>query len=312
MKKVFKFFIKNWLKIIGGCLIVFVLIYVPIVAIDKARDYKIYNEPEIETKIYTIWHIETFEGGGKARVNYLKNIVRAMEKNHDGLLFMIKTIQPDKLASELELSSPDIISFGFGVGDIVLDKLIAFDKTYDVRDELIESGSFSNSVYALPYIVSGYAMITHNENQNENNQNFHCGTSDYTFPENIYNELNLAPIKTETSYEAYKSFVYDESASLLGLGRDVFRVNNLNEIGRTNASITPISTYTDLIQYIGITKTDEIIEEFLSILFSAEMQLSLVDYSLFSAKYTNLYSSGIYKDMEDAILNCKVARVFDA
>ena len=56
----------------------------------------------------------------------------------------------------------------------------------------------------------------------------------------------------------------------------------------------------------------KIIEEFLTFLFSDEMQLSLVDYSLFSAKYTNLYSSGIYKDMEDAILNCKVARVFDA
>lgn len=310
MKKIWTYIKTNYLKLISFALLLFVLIYVPIVAMNRARDYEIYKEPEIETKIYTIWNIETFEGGGKARVDYLKNVVRTMEKTHDGLLFMIKTIQPEKLESELVVATPDIISFGFGVGNIVLNKLIAFDKTYDVRDELIESGSFSSKVYALPYIVSGYAMITHNENQNEDN--FHVGVSQYVKPQTIYNELNLTPIETQTSFEAYKSFVYDKSVSLLGTGRDVFRVNNLNELGRTNATITPISTYTDLIQYIGITKSDDIIQEFLSLLFNDENQFSLVDYSLFSAKYTKIYSNGIYNDMENAIYNCTVARVFNA
>lgn len=312
MKKIWTYIKAHYLKLISFTLLIFVLIYVPIVAINKARDYEIYKEPEIETKIYTIWNIETFEGGGKARVDYLKNVVRTMEKTHDGLLFMVKTIQPERLESELNVATPDIISFGFGVGEIVLNKLVAFDKTYDIRDELIESGSFSSKVYALPYIVSGYAMITHNENQNESNQNFHCGTSNYTHPENIYIELNLTPAETQTSFEAYKSFVYDKSVSLLGTGRDVFRVNNLNELGRTNATITPISTYTDLIQYIGITKSDDVIQEFLSLLFSDENQFSLVNYSLFSAKYTKIYSQGIYNDMENAIYNCSIARVFDA
>ena len=310
MKKIWTYIKAHYLKLISFCFIIFVLIYVPIVAINKARDYEIYKEPEIETKIYTIWNIETFEGGGKARVDYLKNVVRTMEKTHDGLLFMVKTIQPERLESELGEASPDIISFGFGVGDIVLNKLIAFDKTYDIRDELIESGSFSSKVYALPYIVSGYAMITHNENQNEDN--FHVGVSQYVKPQTIYSELNLTPTETQTSFEAYKSFVYDKSVSLLGTGRDVFRVNNLNELGRTNATITPISTYTDLIQYIGITKSDDVIQEFLSLLFSDENQFSLVNYSLFSAKYTKIYSQGIYNDMENAIYNCSIARVFDA
>ena len=310
MKNFWTYIKSHYLKLISFALLIFVLVYVPIVAINKARDYEIYKEPEIKTRIYTIWNIETFEGGGKARVDYLKNIVRIMEKTHDGLLFMIKTIKPEKLESEINAATPDIISFGFGVGNLVLNKLIAFDKTYDVRDELIESGSFASKVYALPYIVSGYAMIKHNENQNENN--FHVGASQYVKPQNIYDKLNLTPAKTQTSYEAYKSFVYDKSVSLLGTGRDVFRVNNLNELGRTNASFTPISTYTDLIQYIGITKSDYIIQEFLSLLFSEENQFSLVNYSLFSVKYTKIYSQGIYNDMENAIYKCAIARVFDA
>lgn len=297
---------KYWFKLLNIIIIIVLAIYVSSVAIKRAKDYEIYKEPEIETKIYTVWHIETFEGGGVPRINYLKKIARSIEKENDGILFMIKEIDADNLADELESSIPDIISFGFGMGSIVLPHLIDFENSYDIRDELLISGGFNNKFYALPYIASGYAVITHGVL----NDNFHCGTTGYTKPENLFSTLNINISVIETQYEAYKSFVYDENTCLLGTGRDVYRVNNLNKIGRANASITPIDSYTDLIQYIGVSKSDKYIDNFVSELISNENQMELNKYSLYSVKYNKIYSDGIYSDMENAIFNCTIPNVF--
>ncbi len=302
-----EFLKKNWFKIFSALILVFLCVYVPIVAIKSALDYEIYKEPEIKTKIYTIWHIETFEGGSKARIDYIKSIAREIEKQNAGVLFMIKAIEPEILADEINSSVPDMISFGFGVGKIVLSNLLPFERSFDIRDELVASGSFNNKFYAIPYIVSGYALITHGVLTN----NFHCGQEGYTNPENIFKNLNLSPAEIESGYEAYKDFVYDKTTTLLGTGRDVFRVNNLNSIGRTNASITPIDSYTDLIQYFGITKTDEIIEKFVDYLMDDSRQRDLTNYSLFTSKNFKIYGEGLYSEMEDALLSCEVKNVFD-
>lgn len=297
---------KNWVKILNLLLIATLSVYVLAVAIKKVKDYQIYREPEIDTKIYTIWHIETFEGGGVARINFLKKVARKIESENDGILFMIKEIKADELDIKLQNSTPDIISFGFGVGKIVLPYLKASEYCYDIRDELLISGSFNNQFYAIPYIASGYAIITHGILT----ENFHCGSTGYTKPENLYSALNINVPIVETQYEAYKSFVYDESATLLGTARDVFRVDNLNKIGRANASITPIDSYTDLIQYVGVVNRDNYTEKFVEYLVSDEYQYELNKYSLFSVKYDKIYSQGIYSDMENAIFNCTIANVF--
>lgn len=297
---------RHWFKIVSIILILILSIYILSVGVKKVRNHEIYKEPSPETKIYTIWHIETFEGGGKSRLDYLKNVARSIEKDNPGVLFFIKQIDVNNLQSELESSAPDIISFGYGVGKIVLPYLQPFESTFDIRDELIASSTFNNKLYALPFIVSGYAMITHGEFT----ENFHCGTTGFTKPEMIYNDYQISLTEIESQYEAYKDFVYNTDVTLLGTGRDVFRVNNLNKIGRANAIITPIDSYTDLIQYIGVTKMDENIAMFYSSLLSDEMQYTLSEYSLFSSKYDKIYFSGIYNDMEDAIFSCKVPNVF--
>ncbi len=297
---------KHWFKILSIILILILGIYILSVGIKKARDHEIYKEPSPDTKIYTVWHVETFEGGGKSRLDYLKNVARSIEKDNPGVLFFIKQIDADNLQTELASSVPDIISFGHGVGKIVLPFLQSFDSTFDIRDEVIESATFNNKIYALPFIVSGYAMITHGTLTD----NFHCGTTGFTSPEMIYNDYQFSLAEVESQYEAYKDFVYNTDVTLLGTGRDVFRVNNLNKIGRANAIITPIDTYTDLIQYIGITNIDENIISFYYALLSDERQYSLSEYSLFSSKYDKIYFSGIYSDMEDAIYSCNIPNVF--
>lgn len=304
---VFKLIKKYWLRILSVVLIGAISFYVLCFGLKKARNYEILKgEPKQQT-IYTIWHIETFEGGGKARIDYLKTIARDMEKENDEVLFMVKSTSPEKLESELEANTPDIISFGFGVGKLVLPFLTEQENSFNVRDELISSGSFNKKLYAVPYIVSGYAWFNHSMQESE----FHVGSNSYTAPQNIYSALNLTPKEKETQYEAYKDFVYNKKVQLLGSGRDLFRVNNLNSIGRTNAIITPVDTYTDLIQYLGIINKNEITQKFISLALNDTYQNSLVYYSLFSSKYNKLYYDGIYNDMEDAIMSCQIPSVFN-
>ena len=304
--KIFRFLKKYWLKSFSIALLCILSCYVCLVGFKKVRNHEVLKGAEKHQTIYTIWHVETFEGGGTARVEYLKTIARNLEKQDETTLFMIKLVDPRSLESELTNSQPDIISFGFGVGQTVLPYLINFDSTFNVRDELIESGSFNRKFFAVPYIVSGYAMFNHNMNSTE----LHVGSTNYTAPENIYNALHLQPKETESQYEAYKDFVYNKNVQLLGTGRDLFRINNLNNIGRTNAMITPIDTYTDLIQYLGITNNNSTCQKFVELALSDTHQNALIDYSLFSSKYNKLYYDGIYNDMEDAILSCKIPNAF--
>lgn len=299
--------LKLILKILNWASLLFVCIHTPLVAFKSARNYEIYSKPTIESKIYTIWHIETFEGGSKARVNYLKDIARSIEKKNDGILFYIKSINPNDLTAELEVSTPDIISFGTGVGAEILPRLQILSNTYSVRDELVNSGTFNGKVYALPYIASGYAMITHGVLT----ENVHAGCEYINLnPILDYTDLRLA--ENESGYEAYKDFVYNKNVTLIGTGRDVFRVDNLNNIGRTNASITPIDYYTDLMQYMGLCNIDEMTEKFLSLTLDDTNQITLRDYHLYSTKYNKIYTDGIYNDMENAIMNCSVPNVFHA
>ena len=146
-------------------------------------------------------------------------------------------------------------------GEIVLPYLVSQENAFDIRDELIESGSFNKKFYAVPYIVSGYAWFFHSMQANE----FHVGSNTHIKPQNIYSSLNLTPKEKESQYEAYKDFIYDKNVQLLGTGRDLFRINNLNNIGRTNAIINPIDSYTDLIQYLGIINSNETTQKYMSL-----------------------------------------------
>ena len=278
--------------------------YVCFFGVSQAKKYEIYNKETAETKIYSILHTETFEGGGKSRILYIKNIARAIEKKHDGVLFMFKQIEPNNLEKELNSNHYDLISFGYGVGNQIIPHLLPLTKTYNVRDELIESGQFSNKIYALPFIVSGYAKIFHNTDYS----NVIYGSNLFTNPEKTGLDEPLTEIVGQ--YEAYKNFINNKDFALLGTARDVFRVNNLNSLGRTNAMMSAVTGYSDLIQYIGICSQDNIIEEFLTSIFSEKNQLNLVEYSLFSSLYNKLYFSGIYNDMENAILSSAIPRVF--
>lgn len=295
-----KQFKKHWKSFCFFVLTVLLGVYVCLFAIKKATNFTIYSKPNVDLKVYSIWHIETFEGGGKSRLTYLKNLATEIEKQNAGVLFNVIQVEPENLENQLASSSPDIISFGYGVGKTILPYLTNLNNTYSVRDELVASGSFANKVYALPYIVSGYAKFIRDENDKTV-----YGFNSYT----CYNRIENFVAET-SQYEAYKSFVNSKNLNLLGTARDVFRVSNLININRINCEIIPLDDFSDLIQYIAYLKADDITNLFVEKLLSGEYQAKLTDYALFSSLNTKIYSTGIYNDMENALLQAKIPNVF--
>ncbi len=294
----------NYLKCL--CLLLFALLgfYVLVFAIPKSKNLHIYNQKQVETKVYTIWHVETFESGSKKSVQYLKNIASNFENSHKGILFAVNEIKPDELSVRLEHNKPDIISFGFGVGQEILPHLIELDVSHKIRDEVIASAKFSNKIMCVPYYLSGYSSFTHGGEITETI----CGENSYVSPTKFYNNITRS---FKSQYEAYSHFVNNKKSCLIGTSKDLFRVSKLNDIGRLNTLITPLEVKTDLIQYCGVLKSDKITIEFIKELINDKNQLKLVDLGLFSVCHNKIYSQGIYNDMENAILNSQIANVFD-
>jgi len=121
---------------------------------------------------------------------------------------------------------------------------------------------------------------------------------------------------SQSSFDAYSSFVGGKASMLLGMMRDVFRMENRIMAGKESDVIyQPLSEYTDLVQYISIVKSDEkivdICLEFVKFLLSDDIQQSIRDIGLFSSTLTGLYEDGVIKEFENAITeNTIVKSVF--
>lgn len=296
-----KFLKKYWFKIVGLVLIVLLIVFF---IFNNAFKIDFLSQESDKINIISVYHIETFEGGGKSRLSYLKEVAKEIEKENKNVLFIFKQINPENLQTELETNQPDIISFGYGVGKIVLPYLNKLEYGFNLREELLDSGCFNNSLYAVAYISSGYCTF----NQTDKNDCFIYGVNNYINPKLACNKETDQKL---TQYEAYKQFVYNKDTTLFGTARDLFRIDNLNKTNRISSSFSPCDTYTDLIQYLGIVNKNDITLKFLQLSLSNEYQNKLKDYYLFNVTYDRLYYSGIYSDMEMAIKKCKIGNVFN-
>ena len=76
-----------FLSITNVLLVIILSIYTIFFGLKSGIDHEMFAQPKENTQIYTIWHIETFEGGSKARIEYLKTIARDLEKQNPLNLF---------------------------------------------------------------------------------------------------------------------------------------------------------------------------------------------------------------------------------
>ncbi len=301
----------DWILRVGlsGVLVAFVIVapFTLFPSLIKAEESVNRNEVYEYQGILELWHIETFEGGSVSRANFLEKEAVIFEKKHKGTYIVIQTMSLEQFELNLESGKkPNMLSFGIGIGDIISKDLIELDANC-VRDDLKIYGMQGSKQLAVPYILGGYALISKNGDGMTG-----VGLNGTTNPLKVLENANkqIAKIYEDNSldsYDAYDKFLKGNFGTLLGTQRDIYRVFNRQQKGLlTDSKFDFLGGYSDLIQYLSVFNGKDIEEklckEYVSQIISAETQIKLKDYNMFSTlRDLSLYDNGIYKDFEDIL-----------
>lgn len=134
------------------------------------------------------------------------------------------------------------------------------------------------------------------------------------------NYLSVYPSAESLSqYEAYSLWARGKATSLVASQRDLVRLKNRVNAGReTDVFINYLSYYSDLIQYVGVTKNksterQKLCENFAKFLVSEKSQKSLGEIGMFSVlqKDMMIYDDEYFSKMERALSHLShVDRIF--
>lgn len=267
---------------------------------------------EIDIKymgILEMWNIDTFEGGSKSRTSFLEKQALKFEKISTGTFIMVSNMTVEQAKLNLQNGIiPDLISFGIGIGDDLLEYLSPLSETFNVRKDILNGGKCNDIQYAIPYILGGYNIVSDTNSQIEINTSNNCINSSMGFGgksfnnslmglvinniqcKNIYeNSLN---IDSFTCYDKYLSKHFD---TLIGTQRDLYRIENRIQKGNMqNRNFCFLPQFSDLVQYVGICSKDEIKKEislkFIKELLSEQCQETLKDINMFSVLNKKVFS----------------------
>lgn len=334
---------KKYYRVICVALVgVFVLITFCVIL--PNLPYPIDDTPAVtERAVLEMWHVESFEGGSTSRRDWLLRRATEWEKTHSGSYIHITTYSYEQALTMLnEGESFDIISFSSGIGSKLLDKLQPFDSA-NVWDNYADSAVIDDYQLALPYMTGAYMLFSRQDvtGQLQGQElidkclsfdiskkigkntiqllSLDCGFASNNNPIMALYESGVSGQLTvnyaQTQYNAYERFVSaTKSVVLLGTQRDLYRLSNREQQGKISTlNYVPLTSYTDLVQYVGVSKDCEYIQlaqEFCQLLIGDKAQKSLYSTGMFSVKYDDIYTDERYLAVQQSIKNSIVANVF--
>ncbi len=278
--------------------------------------------------VLDLCHVETFEGGSASRAGFLKRQAEKFNKQNNNFFVSVTTMSLDEF--ELNINSgysADLYSFGTGAGSYIQSKLQTLKKQSNIREDLQNNATLSGKIYAYPYLLSGYAVISYESltaqdetltakltlaKQGKKRVGGTIFGAGVTNPaqalccNNIKLQAQDVTIDT-TTYLAYSNFLKKTTKSLVGTARDVARIKNREQ----NGNISPckyefLSHYSDLVQYIGVSSNldkakSEVATNFASFLLSDSAQKDIANYGLFSVTNLKIYESDYMSEFEKAL-----------
>ncbi len=291
--------------------------------------------------VINVWQVDCFDGGTGSRAIWLKNVCSGFEKQYNGVYINVESVSPamaNKLISEGK-KLPDIISFGSGLSlkaenfePLSLDLSNIRSEVRSVCEETV-----------VPWCMGAYFMLS--SDSDENNWGLDGKTvtgkkstktvysvgiaerSGYLAPlalidycgeevlPNFHQELS---VYRGTSQEIFEAYNYSQKVNrMLGTQRDLYRLTaaDSREMGRSS-TISLLSGYTDLFQYIGILKTDNekkvyTMNAFLHFLLDETQQDKIGDLGLFPVhasaipEYGNQYMLQAWEQIKKMPLQCR-------
>lgn len=302
-------------KLLLLCFLVAVVASVPtLVVADKNR--KMMENEAINSSAFqgvlTIWNVDTFESGSQSKSVIVKRVAENFSKSNKGVYFLVKNLSVEELVQNLLAgTTPDVITFGFGIGELVkpiLTDLNGMD-VGTTREEVVRSGQINGTQYAVGFLMGGYILASTEEKLRDagisgamlenvlnsagfdidakSGQKHICSTvvgkNDYILPCESVQTLTgkpLTDVYTSTSmYEAYADFVnYNAGTILIGTHRDLYKLSGRVAVGKlSGVKIEYLSGFTNLIHYAGVVKQEsaervDVAKEFVASLLTPKNQ----------------------------------------
>lgn len=326
-------FLRKFLvKILISVFVISFLILSPYFLFTKINELNYSLNPESDvgnSKILTLYNIDTFEGGSYARSVFLEKRAQEFEKENKGIYIIIKNLTLEQLSSLLVANkTPNIITFGIGVEDSFVNKLIVLED-FGVRGDLIKGGYYNSQLLAVPIILGGYSLISNKEIissenileglQESKNPNLIFSSNENISPlvSLIENGLEIKEQEIEqlNSFDAYDKFINEKYNVLLGTQRDYYRCKNREKNLKMQCNYQMLGGFSDLIQYASVFRTNSLEEEysknFIKFLSSFQVQQKLENINMFPVINQNIYTDEDYKSFNDVLLRgIKTINVF--
>lgn len=343
MKKSGKFGI---IKLLCLCFVVAIVSAVPTLATLQNKRGGLEDNLKGNTSefqgVLTIWNVDSFESGSQSKTVFLEEASRRFSSDNKGLYFLIENLSVEEMMQNfMNEIFPDIISFGMGVGKVVLPILENLNglNVNAVRKEVLDSGINSDNLMALGYLMGGYILASTNEKLatagvggevklttvlntagfdtetkkgTKHTSSVVVGENSYIRPE-LVSEVALGltledKFISPTMFDAYADFVgYNKGTILLGTHRDLFKLSGRIKVGKiSGVKIEYINSYTNLIQYVGVVKgADEVrmalSKKFVEYLASNEAQQISTKVGMMNVIGQKFYESGEFQCMEEAL-----------
>jgi len=289
--------------------------------------------------VLELWNIETFEGGSVARSLWLQARSIEFQEKYPGTFIIVRNMTKEQAILNLQNGNePTLISYGIGFGNVIASYLTNYTGSVQVRDDLLVGGLLNDTLFAVPYILGGYALIGNetlllkagiSEEKSMLENVFSCGVTknktsipSLIFASNMSTNAPLAlqlntnavaeenaisgKVKELDAYTAYEEYVKENSSILLGTQRDVYRCKNREANNNMEPNIYSfLGGFSDLVQYMSIFNTDNktklMCEKFIEYLTNENVQKTLVNISMFSVLNTKIYTDIFYREWEKVL-----------
>ena len=270
---------------------------------------KFLNKKSEYQGVITCYNIDSFESGKASKTSFLEKVAIEFEKQNRGLFVLVKNVTIDECLLAIDSGNmPDIISFG--------EKLYLDIRPYlscSLKGKQLKTmvcGDRVDFSAAAPWCFGVYSVISTKEKLKlagpEGERNLLAILDKCSYDKKlkkstkhiqsfVYGGVVGSQIKTviedqlghkiddsnKTFFEAYESFVNGDASLLFGTQRDLARMDSKVKLGKIEDYVySPITSFTDLIQYIGYTKSDNTLrnkkcEDFIEFLQSPNIQQKL-------------------------------------
>ena len=231
---------------------------------------KEHEKENAEKRIVRIWNVDTFEGGKGSRTAFLRNVARRVEKEREGVYFLISSYTAEGAEAAFSKGeAPDMLSFGVGLSTFA-EKSLPLPYSF-------AGGDLEGKTLAYPWCRGGYSLFSLDERfDQEGRVAISVGGSN--LPEVAARYAKIFGEEVEST-AAYVGFLSGKYRYLLGTQRDICRFQT------RGASVyeKKLSAYNDLYQYLSLLSNEnrEDCLAFFEVLLSKKVQSSLFEIGMF-------------------------------